>query len=137
MLNVKNLYQVYKKLKNKSSTRGALALKISDTKISFDKKGTPLEVQKTKQLESHQIIEELMILANVCAAEELQKYSSDNPYRIHERPKPEKILSLINSIGSPYDKLLKNNNVTGNLFNKIIKQSSDCLLYTSDAADDC
>ena len=125
LLNVKNLYQVYKKLKNKSSTRGALALKISDTKILFDKKGKPLEVQKSKQLESHQIIEELMILANECAAEELQKYSSNNPYRIHERPKPEKILSLINCIGSPYDKLLKNNNVTGNLFNKIIEQSSN------------
>ena len=125
LLNVKNLYQVYKKLKNKSSTRGALALKISDTKILFDKKGTPLEVQKIEQLESHQIIEELMILANECAAEEIQSYSSDNPYRIHERPKPEKILSLINCIGSPYDKLLKNNNVTGNLFNKIIEQSSN------------
>ena len=125
LLNVKNLYQVYKKLKNKSSTRGALALKISDTKILFDKKGNPLAVEKSKQLESHQIIEEFMILANECAAEELQKYSSDNPYRIHERPKPEKILSLINCIGSPYDKLLKNNNVTGNLFNKIIEQSSN------------
>ncbi len=125
LLNVKNLYQVYKKLKNKSSSRGALALKISDTKILFDKKGNPLEVEKSKQLESHQIIEELMILANECAAEELQKYSSDNPYRIHEKPKPEKILSLINCIGSPYDKLLKNNNVTGNLFNKIIEQSSN------------
>ena len=66
-----------------------------------------------------------MILANECAAEELQKYSPDNPYRIHERPKPEKILSLINCIGSPYDKLLKNNNITGNLFNKIIEQSSN------------
>ncbi len=125
LLNVKNLYKVYKKLKNKSSTRGALALKISDTKILFDKKGKPLEVQKSKQLESHQIIEELMILANECAAEELQKYSSNNPYRIHERPKSEKILSLINCIGSPYDKLLKNNNITGNLFNKIIEQSSN------------
>ena len=128
MLNLKNLYQVYKKLKNKSSTRGALALKISDAKILFDKKGKPLEVQKSKQLESHQIIEELMILANECAAEELQKYSSNNPYRIHERPKPEKILSLINCIGSPYDKILKNNNVTGNLFNKIIEQSSNLSL---------
>ncbi len=125
LLNVKNLYQVYKKLKDKSSTRGALALKISDTKILFDKKGKPLEVQKSKQLESHQIIEELMILANECAAEELQKYSSNNPYRIHERPKPEKILSLINCIGSPYDKLLKNNNVTSSLFNKIIELSSN------------
>ncbi len=125
LLNVKNLYQVYKKLKNKSTTRGALALKVSDTRILFDKKGKPLEVQKSDQLESHQIIEELMILANECAAEELQKYSSDNPYRIHERPKPEKILSLINCIGSPYDKLLKNNNITGNLFNKIIEQSSN------------
>ena len=48
LLNLKNLYQVYKKLKNKSSTRGALALKISDTKILFDKKGKPLEVQKSK-----------------------------------------------------------------------------------------
>ena len=32
---------------------------------------------------------------------------------------------MINCIGSPYDKLLKNNNVTGNLFNKIIEQSSN------------
>ena len=64
-----------------------------------------------------------MILANECAAEELQKYSSITLIEFR-KTKPEKILSLINCIGSPYDKLLKNNNVTGNLFNKIIEQSS-------------
>ena len=125
ILNIKNLYNIYKKLKEKSINRGALGLKISATKIIFDKQGNPTEVKKRKQSESQQIIEELMILANECAAEELQKFDTENPYRIHERPKPEKILSLINCIGEPYNKLLKNNKITGNLFNQIIQHSSD------------
>ena len=84
-----------------SKKRGALNLKISETKIVFDKKNKPIDINKVEQLKSHQIIEELMILANVCAAEELSKFYNDNPYRIHEKPKYEKVLSLINSIGKP------------------------------------
>ncbi len=121
--NVNNLFKVYKKLKILSSKRGSLGLKISETKILFDENDVPIDVIKSKHLQSHQIIEELMILANVCAAEELSKFNKENPYRIHEKPRYEKILSLINNIGKPFDKTIKNNPINSKIFNKILEQA--------------
>ncbi len=124
LLNIQNLYQVYIKRKLLSEKRGALNINLSEKKILFNNLYKPLEIQKVAQLQSHQLIEELMILANVCAAEELIKFNKEIPFRVHEKPKVEKIFSLINSIGSPYDKILKNNkNLNGKVFNQILEKS--------------
>lgn len=123
--NVRNLFNVFKKLKVLSKKRGALNLKINESKIFFDKNNKPVDINQIEQLISHQIIEELMVLANICAAEELSKFDNENPYRIHEKPKYEKVLSLINSIGKPFDKMIKNNPLNGKLFNNIIENSKD------------
>ncbi len=123
-LNVKNLYEVYKILKKKSEKR-SLDLSIDEKKISFDKKGNPCNVKKIYQLESNKLIEELMILANVCAAEEVQKSKNENVYRVHQKPSQEKMNSLIKSIGKPYDKTLKNNPTTPSTFNLILKNDKN------------
>ena len=46
------------------------------------------------QEEAHQLIEELMIAANICAAETLELAGESCVYRIHDQPDPEKIESL-------------------------------------------
>ena len=46
------------------------------------------------QQESNKLIEELMILANICAAEEVQKYEKENVYRVHQKPSQEKLIPL-------------------------------------------
>tara|TARA_B100002051_G_scaffold271432_1_gene306145 strand:- start:225 stop:2162 length:1938 start_codon:yes stop_codon:yes gene_type:complete len=123
-LNIKNLYKVYKILKKKSE-KISLDLNIDEKIISFDEKGKPYKVKKMYQQESNKLIEELMILANICAAEEVQKYEKENVYRVHQKPSQEKINSLIKSIGKPYDKILKNNPVTPSTFNLILKNNKN------------
>ena len=66
-----------------------------------------------------------MIIANICAAEEVQKYNKENVYRVHQKPSQEKINSLIKSIAKPYDKILKNNPVTPSTFNLILKNNKN------------
>ena len=47
-----------------------------------------------ERFDSHRLIEEFMILANVSAAEELFKARSELLYRVHEEPTPEKLKAL-------------------------------------------
>src|SRR3546814_4776067 len=44
--------------------------------------------------EAHKLIEEMMIQANVCAAETLEAKRSPLIYRIHDTPSPEKVQAL-------------------------------------------
>ena len=121
LTSLKNLYYVFKILKKQSIQRGCLELKISDKKFLFDKNYTSIDIREIKSTESHQLIEEFMILANVCAAEEISKADNQNIYRVHEKPTPEKISNLIKLIGKPYDKILKNKISTAS-FNHLIKK---------------
>jgi ribonuclease R len=51
-------------------------------------------VVRAVQLDSHRLIEEFMILANVAAAEELEARRQSCMYRVHDAPDPEKVESL-------------------------------------------
>ena len=53
--------------------RGALNLNLPEKVISFDENGWPINVDTIYGTTSNKIIEELMILANVAAAEEIKK----------------------------------------------------------------
>ena len=46
------------------------------------------------RLDSHRLIEEFMVLANVAAAEELERLAQPCMYRVHDRPTPEKLAAL-------------------------------------------
>mgnify|MGYP003327251153 FL=1 len=74
---------------------------------------------------SNKIIEELMILANVSAAEEIQKYNNESIYRIHEPPSPEKYQTLIDLIGKPLANNLIGKIPHPSLMNKILDQTRD------------
>ena len=118
--NLKNLYQVYKILKQKSINRGRLNLNIPDKKLIFDVKSKKRFIKEVKELQSHRLIEELMILANCCAAEEIEKIDNINVYRVHEKPKAEKISYLTQILGKSYKNKINKNNVTTSTFNELI-----------------
>ncbi|OUW63524.1 MAG: hypothetical protein CBD58_00155 [bacterium TMED198] len=96
-----NLDIVTKKLMENRIKSGSLSLSSSDIEIKIDKTGNPVSIKKRKSLDSHRIVEELMLLANVCAANFI---SPSSPlYRIHEKPDDKDILNLI-SISKHYDR---------------------------------
>ena len=122
---IKSLYDVYLLLEILRKKRGALNLELPERKIIFNDSGWPIQIKKTYGLTSNKIIEELMILANVSAAEEIIKYSYPAIYRIHEPPSPEKYKSLIDIIGKPLANLLTGKVPHPSLMNKILDDTKE------------
>ena len=124
ILNVINsLYKVYNLLEIQREKRGALNLNLPEKVISFDDSGWPKNVNTIYGITSNKIIEELMILANVAAAEEINKTTINSVYRVHEPPSQEKYKILIDLIGKPLANILIGKVPHPLLMNRILKQS--------------
>jgi ribonuclease R len=97
-----HLYGVFKSLLEARARRGTLELDIPETKIILDKEGHIQDVKLRTRLDSHRLIEELMIAANVAAALELEKRQRQFLYRIHDTPSSAHLddaLRFIKSLG--------------------------------------
>ena len=122
---IHSLNEVYLILEILKKKRGALNLELSERKIIFNDMGWPTQIKKVYGLTSNKIIEELMILANVSAAEEIIKFNHPGIYRIHEPPSPEKYKNLIDIIGKPLANLLIGKVPHPLLMNKILENTKE------------
>ena len=91
---IKPLYECYLCLKKSKDFRQPLDLDLPERKVELFKNGRVKAVVLKERFDSHRLIEEFMILANVAAAEELSKARSEFLYRVHEEPTPEKLNAL-------------------------------------------
>ena len=66
------LYGAFAALAAARAGRGALELDISEHRVVLDAEARPVAIVPYARLDSHRLIEEFMILANVAAAEELE-----------------------------------------------------------------
>lgn len=99
---IKPIYDAYLVLQKARKKRGALELELDEIKVKVDKDGFIKSIEKEEHLTSHQIVEEFMIAANVSAAKALGKAKLPTMYRIHEKPKEEKLRDiepLLHSLG--------------------------------------
>ena len=126
---INSLNEIYSILEVLRKKRGALNLELSERKILFNDSGWPTQINKVYGLTSNKIIEELMILANVSAAEEIIKYSYPGIYRVHEPPSPEKYKSLIDIIGKPLANILIGKVPHPLLMNKILEKTKETADY--------
>jgi ribonuclease R len=78
-------------LRRKRFEHGALDLDFPEVKVWVDKDGRPVKLERVENDESHQLIEEFMLVANEAVARELKKRAIPTIYRIHENPDPEKL----------------------------------------------
>ncbi len=90
---IEPLYTAWKVLDKAREKRGALDLDVPERKIVVDDKNEMTGVAVRERLDSHRLIEEFMILANVAAAEALENRKAPCVYRIHDRPSGEKLMS--------------------------------------------
>jgi ribonuclease R len=88
---IKPLYKVYSLLKHARELRGALEIDLPERKAIIDAKGQVTAIIPRQRLESHQLIEEFMILANVAAAETLEEKKAPCVYRVHPPPAYDKL----------------------------------------------
>ncbi len=85
------LYGVFQALQRGREKRGALDLDLTEPHIQLSKDGRVAAVVPRSRLDSHRLIEECMIAANVCAAQALGRRGRPCLYRNHDAPSPEKI----------------------------------------------
>jgi ribonuclease R len=91
---IKPLYAAYAAVKRERAERQPLDLDLPERKILLKPDGTVDRVVTPPRLDAHRLIEEFMILANVAAAETLERARTPLIYRVHDEPSPEKIEAL-------------------------------------------
>jgi ribonuclease R len=91
---LKPLYAAYATVKRARDERDPLDLDLPERKILLKADGTVDRVVVPERLDAHKLIEEFMILANVAAAEMLEKKSLPLIYRVHDEPTLEKVHAL-------------------------------------------
>jgi len=91
---LKPLWQAYGILGKGRNARAPLELDLPERKLVLDAHGLIERVVTPLRLDAHKLIEEFMIQANVCAAEELEARKTPLLYRIHQPPTEEKLRTL-------------------------------------------
>ncbi len=91
---MEQLNSAYRLLQNQTKAREPLDLELIEQEILFDNAGEVAAIRSKPRFDSHKIVEEFMILANICAAETIKKNKLPFLYRIHEPPAFEKLLNL-------------------------------------------
>ena len=92
--NHRHLYAAFRALSAARLARGTLDLDLPERRVVLDSDGRVASVAPRPRLDSHRLIEEFMILANVAAAEELERLHQPTMYRNHAPPSEEKLASL-------------------------------------------
>jgi len=123
---LKPLYGVYRALERARLARGTLDLDIAERRILLDPSGRIARIEPRERLESHKLIEELMIAANVAAAETLERLKQPCMYRVHDSPDPEKLVALtrfLHGIGIHGLTLAKGQVIRPHHFNAILHRA--------------
>jgi ribonuclease R len=116
------LYAAYRTVRRARDERGPLDLELPERKIVLKSDGTVDRVIMPQRLESHRLIEEFMILANVAAAETCERARVPLIYRVHDEPSPEKITALREFLATLDISLPKGGTLRPDAFNRILAQ---------------
>lgn len=79
-------------LRQQRFVQGSLDLDFPELRILLDPQGKPNRIEKESSDESHQLIEEFMLLANESVARHLNQEHRPALYRIHETPDESRLL---------------------------------------------
>ena len=91
---LEDLYKLYQALLGASHQRGAIDFETIETKFIFNAMGRIERIEPVVRNDAHKIIEECMILANIAAANFMEKHKEPALYRIHSTPSEEKLTSF-------------------------------------------
>lgn len=88
---LKGLWSCYNAMVKARAHRSPLDLDLPERRIRIDEAGKVTGIGYKERLESMRLIEELMVMANVAAAETLEKKQTPQIYRVHDVPSLEKL----------------------------------------------
>ena len=91
---LEELHHLYQALLGARRQRGAIDFETIETKFIFNAMGRIDRIEPVVRNDAHKIIEECMILANIAAANFMEKHKEPALYRIHAAPSEEKLTSF-------------------------------------------
>jgi len=94
------LNDIAQRLRKQRFKKGAINFSSTEVRFKLDEKGKPVGIIVKESKESHQLVEEFMLLANRAVAESVGKIKVNKkpipfPYRVHDTPDKEKLLPFI------------------------------------------
>ncbi len=122
---LKPLWEAYGALAKARDKRGPLDLDLPERKIKLDAQGRVEQVVTPERLDAHRLIEEMMIQANVAAAETLEEKKSPLVYRVHDAPSQEKLKGLRDFLETLDMKIPHAGALKPDAFNKVLAQAKD------------
>ena len=91
---VEHLMALARRMRELRLAVGALALESPEVKARVDDKGMPISIERRPHLESHELVEEFMLLANRCVGEAGAVRGAGMLWRVHEPPASHKLAEL-------------------------------------------
>ena len=125
---LKPLWAAYAVLAAARDRREPLALDLPERRVLLDEEGRVANIVIPERLDAHRLIEEMMIQANVAAAETLETKKAPVVYRVHDQPGAEKLKNLREFLETLDLKLPPQSSLQGGAlkpaaFNKILAQA--------------
>jgi ribonuclease R len=115
-----DLWAAYKTLTIAREKRSPLDLDLPERRIVLGADGKVASIAYRERLESMKLIEECMVLANVAAAEVLEKAKTPLIYRIHDTPSKEKLFAFSDFLRTLSIPFAKGQVVQPGTFNRIL-----------------
>jgi ribonuclease R len=120
---LKPLWAAFHTMRKGRESRSPVEIETMERRIQLSPEGEVVSIQPRISLEAHRLIEEMMIQANVCAAETLEQKKTPLIYRVHDTPSQEKMFALadfLGTIGLPWN---KGQPPTTERFNRLLGQT--------------
>jgi len=94
------LHEIAQRFRKQRIKKGAINFSSVEVRFKLDEKGKPIGILVKESKESHQLIEEFMLLANRTVAShvariKIKKKSIPFPYRVHDTPDKEKLAPFV------------------------------------------
>ena len=122
---IKPLYRAFDCLLRARQRRGTLELDLPERQIIFNEAGKVGAIVPRARLDSHRLIEEFMIAANVAAASVLEQARLPTLYRIHDQPDAQKLANLGDYLRELGYKLAKGPAMKPAMLTQVLEQSRE------------
>jgi ribonuclease R len=118
------LWNAYHAMLKGRLKRSPLQIESAERRIRMTD-GEITSIEPRVSLEAHRLIEEMMIQANVCAAETLEQKKIPLLYRVHDAPSQEKLFNLADFLGTIGKPCTKGEPATTKRFNKLLDETRE------------
>jgi ribonuclease R len=121
---IRPLYGAFETLQKARTRRGTIDLDLPERRVILGKDRNVAGIEPVARLDSHRLIEEFMIAANVAAAETLEAKNAPCMFRVHDQPSIEKMEGLRETLSPMGIRIAKGQVARPHLFQSIVNKST-------------